>query len=144
MNKTGFIFCGCCIVVALFFLIPALDFPGTTKEGTPGPGYYPTIVCSIILILSILLAISYIRNKEKYFQTNETERTNLPVLLITSGAIMLYSVLFIYLPFIPLTIVFVVFLNWLYKRPWLFNIIFSILFPIIIYYVFGKFLRVML
>ena len=144
MSKAGLIFIAGCVILALFFLIPALSFPGTTREGTPGPGYFPVIVCTIILILCLFLAVTYLRRKETYFQKNETERTNLPVLLITCGAIVAYPILFMFLPFIPLTIVYMVFLNWVYKRPWLFNIIFSVVFTVSMYFVFGKFLRIML
>ena len=144
MSKAGLIFTGGCAILALFFLVPALSFPGTTKEGTPGPGYFPIIVCSIILLLCLTLAVSYLRRKEEFFQKNETERSNLPTLLITCAAVVAYPVLFMFLPFIPLTIVYMIFLNWVYKRPWLFNIIFSIVFTVAMYYLFGKFLHIML
>ena len=144
MSKAGLIFIGGCVVLALVFMIPALEFPEGFGDGSPGPGYFPVIVCMIILVLSLILAATYIRHKEKYFQTNETERSNLPVLLITGGAIVLYTILFIFLPFIPLTIVFMIFLNWLYKRKWVFNCVFSVLFTVIMYFIFNRFLHVML
>jgi hypothetical protein len=56
----------------------------------------------------------------------------------------LYPVFFYFLPFIPLTIVYMGFLNWVYKRPWKFNIPFSVLFTVTLYFVFARFLRVML
>ena len=144
MSKAGLIFIGGCVALVLVFLIPALGFPSGSGDGSPGPGYFPIVVCTIILIMSLMLAVRYIRHKEKYFQTNETERSNLPVLLITGGAVVLYTVLFMFLPFIPLTIVFMVFLNWLYKRSWVFNGIFSVAFTFAMYFVFSRFLHVML
>ncbi|MDR1933949.1 MAG: tripartite tricarboxylate transporter TctB family protein [Spirochaetales bacterium] len=144
MSKAGIIFIGSCIVIALAFMIPAFDFPGGSSDGAPGPGYFPVILCVIILILSIILAVSYLRHKEKYFQTNQTERNNLGVFLITGGAVILYTIMFIFLPFIPLTIAFIIFLNRLYKRTWKFNITFSIAFTLIMYVIFSKFLHVML
>lgn len=144
MSKAGLIFCAGSFVLAMFFFIPALSFPGATRDGTPGPGYFPIIVSLAIFFLSILLAISYLRDKEKYFQKNETERSNLRIVLITCAAVVLYPILFLYLPFIPLTIAFMVFLNWMYKRSWVFNITFSLTLPVILYFVFSRFLRVML
>ena len=96
--------------------------------------------------------MTYLRNKKKYFQTNETERSNLPTLLVTGGAIVLYTILFMALrslhlfitPFISLTIVFLGFLNWLYKKTWVYNGIFSVVFTLVLYFVFSKFLHVML
>ena len=144
MSKAGLLFTGGCVAIALVFMIPAFSFPKGTGDGSPGPGYFPIAVCTIILILSLILAVTYLRHKEKYFQTNETERTNLPVLLITGGAVVLYTILFMFLPFIPLTIIFMIFLNWLYKRRWVFNAIFSVVFTVIMYYIFSKFLHIML
>ena len=144
MSKAGLILCGVCVAIALVFLVPALGFPAGSGDGSPGPGYFPIIVSTIIIILSLILAVSYVRHKEKYFQTNETERTNLPVLLITGGAIVLYTILFMFLPFIPLTIIFMGFLNWLYKRKWIFNAVFSVVFTVVMYVVFNNFLHVML
>jgi hypothetical protein len=144
MSKAGILFVGCCIVAALVFMIPAFDFPGGSSDGAPGPGYFPIIVCVAIFVLSGILAVSYLRRGVKYFQTNNTERKNLPVLLITGGAVVLYTILFMFLPFIPLTIGFLVFLNRLYKRTWKFNIVFSIVFTVVMYFVFSKFLHVMI
>jgi hypothetical protein len=146
------IFAGGCVLAALVFMIPALGFPGTSVDGAPGPGYFPVIVSAVIIVLAITLAVTYLRHKEKYFQTNENERSNLPTLLVTGGAIVLYTILFMALrslhlfitPFIPLTIVFLGFLNWLYKRKWVYNGIFSVVFTLVLYFVFSKFLHVML
>jgi hypothetical protein len=144
MSIAGLIFAGVCIAAALVFMIPAFGFPGGTVDGAPGPGYFPIIVCIVIIILGGILGVSYIRKKEKYFQTNETERSNLPVLLVTGGAVIIYTVAFMFIPFILLTLVFLVFMNWLYKRTWVFNIVFSIIFTLVLFFVFSKFLHVML
>ena len=144
MSKSGLLIAGGSIVLALFFLIPALGFPRAARGGTPGPGYFPIITSTAIIILSIVLAVVFLRDKEKYFQKNETERSNMPTLLITCAAVVLYPIFFFFLPFIPLTIVYMVFLNWVYKRSWKFNICFSVLFTVITYVIFARFLRVML
>lgn len=144
MSKAGLLFVSACIAVALLFMIPAFKFPGGTVDGTPGPGYFPILVSSVILFLSAILFVQYLRDNKKYFQQNETQKKNLPKLLITAGAILLYTILFMVIPFIPLTLVFMVFLNWLFGRTWRFNIIFSIIFTGVIYYVFNNLLHVML
>lgn len=137
-------FVGACVIVTLFFMIPAFSFPGGTTDGAPGPGYFPILVCSVILLLSTILFIQYLRDHKKYFQQNETQKKNLPKLLIAIGAIILYTILFMFIPFIPLTLVFMVFLNWLFGRTWRFNIIFSVVFTGVIYFVFNNLLHVML
>lgn len=144
MSIAGLVFAVVSIALALVFMIPAFRFPGGTVDGAPGPGYFPIIVCTVIIILGLILGIGYIRKKERYFQTNETERSNLPALLVTGAAVVIYTIAFMFIPFIPLTIVFLIFMNWLYKRKWIFNIIFSVAFTIILFFVFSKFLHVML
>lgn len=144
MSKAGLIFVGCCAAIAIFFLIPALGMPGGTSDGAPGPGYFPIIVSLVILVLCVLLVFKYLKDDKKYFQQTETQRKNLPKLLITAGAIVLYTILFMFVPFIPLTIVFMVFLNWYFGKKWVYNIVFSIVFTLVLYFVFSKFLHVML
>ncbi len=144
MSKAGLLFVGACTAVALIFMIPAFKFPGGTTDGTPGPGYFPILVSCVILLLCAVLFFQYLKDNKKYFQQNEVQKKNLSKLLITAGAIILYTVLFMFIPFIPLTIVFMVFLNWLFGRTWRFNIIFSVIFTGAIYYVFNNLLHVML
>lgn len=144
MSKAGLIFIALCAGIALFFLIPALGMPGGTSDGAPGPGYFPTIVSVVVLFLCIPLLIGYLKDKKKYFQQDETQKKNLPSLLIVMVAICLYCVLFMYVPFIPLTIAFIVFFNWYFGQKWVFNIVFSIVFTLLIYFIFSKFLHVML
>ncbi|MDR2588306.1 MAG: tripartite tricarboxylate transporter TctB family protein [Spirochaetales bacterium] len=144
MSKAGIIFSGSCSALALAFMIPAFGFPGGSSDGAPGPGYFPIILCTVILFLSAVLAVSYLRHTEKYFATNEAERSNLPVLLVTAGAVVIYTIMFMFLPFIPLTLAFLIFLNRLYKRTWKYSVVFSLVFTLVMYAIFSKFLHVML
>ena len=144
MNKAGLVFVGCCIALALFFLIPALAMPEGSVDGAPGPGYFPIIVSVIIIILAVIQGVSYFKEDVKTFEQDETQKKNRPTLFITIVSILVYTVLFAFLPFIPLTIVFVGFLNWLYGKRWIFNALFSVSFTLILWAIFSKFLHVML
>lgn len=66
------------------------------------------------------------------------------MLFIVCIATLVYTILFMFIPFIPLTIVAVGFLNWLFGKKWIPNLIFSVAFTMIIYVIFSKFLHVML
>ena len=144
MSKAGIVFVSSFIAIAALFLIMALGFPGEDRANTPGPGYFPIIISVVIIFISLILGFFYLRDKEKYFNKNETEKKNLPIMLITSGAIIVYIIALMFIPFIPLTILFILFLNRLYKRPWKFNIIFSVIFTLSVYFVFSRLLHVML
>lgn len=144
MNKAGLVFVGLCIVLALIFMIPAFSMPEGTVDGAPGPGYFPGILSVIVILLAITQGVIYLREDEKTFQQDDVQKKNRPTLFITIFAILVYTILFAFLPFIPLTIVFVGFLNWLYGKRWISNIIFSVAFTLILYGIFSKFLHVML
>lgn len=144
MSKAGLLFVVSCIVVALFFMIPAFGFPGGSADGAPGPGYFPIIVSTIVIILSVILLFHYLKDKTKYFQTTEVQKKNMKKLLVVSGVVVLYSILFMYVPFLPLSIVFLIFLNWFFGKSWKFNIPFSVIFTVVLYLVFKNFLHVML
>lgn len=144
MNKAGVIFVSSCIGVALFFGITALGFPGKDSFNTPGPGYFPLVICSIIIVLCLVLLAGYLRRREQCFQTNEAERKNLPVTFLFAMVTLVYIVALIFIPFIPVTIAFLISLNRLFKRSWKFNIPFSIILTVVVYFIFVKFLHVML
>mgnify|MGYP001216182192 CR=1 FL=1 len=144
MNKAGLVFVGISIVVALLFMIPAFSMPKGTVDGAPGPGYFPIIISAIVLLLSVILGIVYLREDIKIFKRTENQKKNTPKLIISMIAILVYALLFSVLPFIPVTIVGIGFLNWLYGKKWIENIIFSVVFTLVLYFIFSKFLHVML
>lgn len=144
MNKAGLVFVGFCIVLALMFMIPAFSMPKGTVDGAPGPGYFPGILSVIVIVLALVQGIGYLKEDKKTFQQDEVQKKNRPTLFITIFSILIYTILFAFLPFIPLTIVFVGFLNWLYGKKWISNIVFSVAFTFILYGIFSKFLHVML
>lgn len=144
MNKAGLVFVAIIACIAVFFLIPALGMPSGSSDGAPGPGYFPTIISIAVLLLCIPVLLGYRKDKKKYFQQNELQKKNLKRLIIVGGTIVLYTILFQYVPFIPLTIVFAIFLNWIFKQKWVFNIIFSVVITMVLYFIFSKFLHVMI
>lgn len=144
MNKAGLVFVSVCIMVALFFMIPAFSMPKGTVDGAPGPGYFPEIVSVFVILLSLVQGYKYLKEDKKTFEQDEVQKKNRPTLFITIFSILIYTILFAFIPFIPLTIALVGFLNWLYEKPWIPNIMFSVIFTLILYWIFSKFLHVML
>jgi|LSQX01.2.fsa_nt_gb putative tricarboxylic transport membrane protein len=144
MNKAGLVFVGISIIIALAFMIPAFSMPGGSVDGAPGPGYFPIIVSVLVIIFAVIQGIVYIKDGTKTFDQTETQKKNRPTLIVTCIGILVYTVLFSIIPFIPLTIVAIVFFNWLYGKKWIPNIVFAVVFTIIVYFVFSKFLHVML
>lgn len=144
MNKAGLVFVGISIAVALFFMIPAFSMPGGSADGAPGPGYFPIILSVIVIVLSVVQGLFYFREDRKSFDQTETQKRNKPLLFIVCITILAYTILFAFIPFIPLTIIAVGFLNWLFGKKWVPNLIFSVFFTMIVYVIFSKFLHVML
>lgn len=131
-------------VVGLLFFIPALGFGiAPTKEGTPGPGFFPVIVAAFVIVFSIALLINSLRAKEKHFKFDDVIRANMKPFLITIAAIVAYLILWKFITFFPATILFLLLLNYVYKRGWKFNIIFTIGFTAFIYFVFARLFSVM-
>ncbi len=143
MNKAGLIFVGISIMIALGFMIPAFSMPGGSVDGAPGPGYFPIIVSLLVIIFAIIQGITYLKEDVKTFEQTETQVKNKPTLFITCVTILVYTILFSIIPFIPLTIITIGFLNWLYGKKWVHNSIFSVVFTVVVYLIFSKFLHVM-
>lgn len=131
-------------IIGLLFFIPALGFGiAPTKEGTPGPGFFPIIISSIVMIISIIQIIKSLKAKEKHFKLDDEIRANLKPFFITVVAIIVYLILWKFITFFPATIIFLLVLNYIYKKSWKFNILFTAGLTLFVYFVFAKLFSVM-
>ena len=118
--------------------------PSRLTGNAPGPGFFPVICASLLLIFGILLFIRGLRQNGavNYFVITDEIRGNIKVALAAFGGLVamlvawkLLSPLFKY-AFITCAFVYAVYLNILFKRSKLFTILFSIGITALIYFMF--------
>ena len=120
--------------------------PSMMTGNAPGPGFFPVICSSLLVIFGILLFIRGLRQKGtvNYFVITDEIRGNIKVALaVFAGLVVmliawkLLSPLFDY-AFILCAFVFAVYLNVLFKRSKLFTVLFSLGITALIYFMFMK------
>jgi len=124
--------------------------PSMMTGNAPGPGFFPVICSSLLLIFGILLFIRGLRQKGavNYFVITDEIRGNIKVALAAFAGLVvmliawkLLSPLFDY-AFITCAFLFAVYLNVLFKRSKLFTILFSLGITALIYFMFMEGLSV--
>ena len=118
--------------------------PSRLTGNAPGPGFFPVICASLLLIFGILLFIRGLRQNGavNYFVITDEIRGNIKVALAALGGLVvmlimwkLLSPLFKY-AFITCAFLYSVFLNVLFKRSKLFTVLFSLGITALIYFMF--------
>lgn len=104
------------IVVAIFFFIVSLSFP-PGSNGAVGPGYFPRIMCVLVVFLSCLNLINDLRAHKKMVAQGEKEeeltvfkKENLRV-WISIGITLVYVIAVKVIGFVVSSIVFLFVLN---------------------------------
>lgn len=135
------------LLISIWFMVMAQGFKaGSASDGVPGAGFFPTIVCIIMIVVSIALIIQGFRKKDHYFTSVKRFQDiseNTRNLILTCVALIAFVLLWKFTLFIPAIVVLILFLNALFHQKVLTNIIYTAVFVTAIYLVFGKIFHVM-
>ncbi len=134
------------VAFGFLFLIPSIGFGVTsaTSDGVPGPGFFPMIISVCLIALGLMLLIKGIRDKGtfKVFVLDEDTRENLKPFFLTIAAILGFLIAIKFVLFVLAAFALLVGMNWIYKRSWKFNLIFSSVFVGLVYVIFTILLKV--
>ena len=112
------------------------------KRGSiPGPGFFPTICGVLMVLFGAGLSFRGLRQKVSvdYFKMTDEIRGNAKIaMFVVLGLIVFLIAWKITNLFIPLVFILAVYLNLLFKRSWLFTLIFSIVLTAFIYFLFVR------
>ncbi|AYO29642.1 tripartite tricarboxylate transporter TctB family protein [Biomaibacter acetigenes] len=131
-------------ILSIFWITQSLKFPGGTADGVPGAGYFPILVASLLLVLSIILIYQGFKNKNVYFDIKHWSNDTKKMLVMTIVVIAVFFALWYFTTYIIACLVLTFGLGYAYKLSIKNNIILSILFSFGTYYVFNNLLQVML
>lgn len=132
------------IIAAVYFIVAGQQFPGTTKNGVPGSGYFPTIAAAGVIIFSVLLIIQGIRKPTEYFKMDKVQLQNLIQMLEVLAALAGFLVLWRFIPFLPAALIYVFVLSLILKQPLKFSIPYTIAVVVVLYLIFSVAFRVKL
>lgn len=139
MKKANFILSGICIIIAIYTIVTAMQFPAGT-DGVPGPGVFPIIVATLMIASSVSIIISSIRMEdEKIIWISE----NLKPVYISMAAVVVYTIALAQIGFVVTSVIFVSgMVQWLKKGNPIKNVLISVVFVGIVYGVFSGLLNV--
>ena len=112
------------------------------KRGSiPGPGFFPFLCAVFTLVFGIALIIRGIRQNGtvSYFAMTDEMRGNIKTALLVLVGLICFLVLWkLTNLFIVLVFAYAVYLNVLFKRSWVFTIVFSVVITAFIYLLFMR------
>ena len=111
------------------------------RGSVPGPGFFP-IICGVLMIMfGGVLVLKSLLQKESvdYFKMTDEIRSNTKIAFLVFSGLIVFMILWkLTNLFIPLVFVLAVYLNLLFKRSWIFTLIFSIILTAFIYFLFVR------
>jgi len=134
------------VIIGLLFLIPSIGFGimPTTSDGVLGAGFFPAVISIGVIIAGAGYFIKGLRENGavEYFYMDEEQKGNLKPFFITIAATLIFMLLWHVIDFFIATTIFCLFINWIYKRSWKFNVLFTGIFVAGIYLAFTVFLKI--
>lgn len=144
MNKSDAISGVLVIAFGLLFVVavllsPILTISAATSDGVPGAGFFPFLLGCITIIFGALLTVRGLRQtvSTSNFEMNEETKLNIKVLILTVIGLIVFFVFWrITNQFIIGLLLLSLYFNFIFKRSWKFNILYSTIFTAFIYVVF--------
>lgn len=132
------------LLTAVAFIAQSLQFKGASSDGVPGAGYFPIVASIFVALFSVLLIIEGIKKQNKYFEYDASKKQNLIQMLEVYGALIVFMILWNFVPFVVAALVLEVLLCRILKCSWKFTIIFSVIVVAVLYLIFNTAFRVKL
>lgn len=142
MRKANFIVSGVFTAFAILIIAVSLTYP-PSNHGVPGPGMFPIIIASLIILSSLSLFITTLRMGKEADTSVDLKSKNVMNVYVTMVGLVLYFILLPLVGFVTTSIVMLVlYIKWFSKRPWWKTILISVIFVLAIFFLFGSVLNV--
>lgn len=142
MRKANFIVSGVFTAFAILIIAVSLTYP-PSNHGVPGPGMFPIIIASLIILSSLSLFITTLRMGKEADTSVDLKSKNVMNVYVTMVGLVLYFILLPLVGFVTTSIVMLIlYIKWFSKRPWWKTILISVIFVLAIFFLFGSVLNV--
>ncbi len=142
MRKANFIASGVFIAFAIFIITISSQYP-PSNHGVPGPGMFPIIIASLIIVSAIALVVVTVKSSALKDTQVDLKSKNIINVYITMTGLIIYLVLLPLLGFVSTTFVMLLlYLKWYSKRAWWKCVTISLVFTLAIFFLFGTVLNV--
>lgn len=142
MRKANFIASGLFVAFAIFIITLSSTYP-PSNHGVPGPGIFPIIIASIIILSAIALVFFTIKSKAMADTEVDLKSKNIINVYIAMTGLIIYLLLLPMVGFVSTTFVMLMlYIKWFSKRSWWKCIVISLVFTLAIFFLFGTVLNV--
>ncbi|EGQ3639587.1 tripartite tricarboxylate transporter TctB family protein [Staphylococcus pseudintermedius] len=137
-----------CFVVGVIYLLLSLNLPISRIGDPQSPKYFPILIASLLIVMSIIYFFQMLRDKNVSF--NEFKAFLTPLVLkrigLTCLFILIYTIIFECIGFLISTVLFLAAVMFLVNgfQHWLKNLIVAIVFSGVAWYTFAQLLDVSL
>lgn len=142
MKKGNIIASILCIIFGAYIIITAMSYP-PAKNGVPGPGMFPIIIASMLILSSVSLIITSFKikkesDKELNMLSNDSKRVYIVMAMLVG-----YFIVLKFIGFILCTIVLLfALIKWFSKKNIIICLVISIVITLVVYLVFNRVLNV--
>jgi putative tricarboxylic transport membrane protein len=142
MRKANYIVSGVFIAFAIAIIAIANTFP-SNNQGVPGPGMFPIIIASLIIVSALILFMATLRMPESQDTKVDLTSPNVINTYITMAGLIVYVVLLPSVGFVSTTtLMLFLYMKWFSKKAWWKCLAISLCFTLAIYGLFGSVLNV--
>ena len=142
MRKANFIASGLFTAFAIFIITISSKYP-PSNHGVPGPGVFPIIIATLIILSAIALIVVTLKSSAKGDTEVDLKSKNIINVYIAMTGLVIYLVLLPMLGFVSTTFVMLLlYVRWFSKRAWWKCIVISLVFTLAIFFLFGTVLNV--
>ena len=142
MRKANFIVSGVFAAFAIIIITIASQYP-PSNHGVPGPGMFPIIIASLILLSAVSLVLVTLKSGSKMDTEIDLKSKNIINVYITMTGLIIYTILLPMVGFVTMTfIMLLLYIKWFSRRAWWKCIGISLVFTLGIFFLFGSVLNV--
>ncbi len=137
----GFIF----VIFGLIFLVPGIGYGLSSPGGLPGPGagFFPTITSALTVFFGLWIIYDGLKKGSvDYFGQDPEQRSNFKIIAVVCAAFIAFLLIWVYINFFLGIAMLSLFYNFIFKRTWKFNLIFTVVLTGMLYVVFERLLYI--
>lgn len=124
------------LCIGLGFYLSALRFSGMTSDGDVHEGFFPKIIATVVIAMSLALIYKGVKDKKSYFTMDAEQKENFVTFIKMASMFVAYILAWPFVHFVIQTMLLMIGLGLVLKQSKKFSIIFAMLSSVGLYALF--------
>lgn len=130
--------------IGAIWIVMSLPFPLGTSDGVPGPGYFPILISSLLILVSLALIFTGMKSKKCYFDVKKLSKNNIKMFVLSWTIMLLFVLMWVKTSYIIACLVLIFGLGVVFEINLKENILISSALTFATYYIFNNLLHILL